>query len=244
MLQKLECTSEEIDTLADAVEKTIQTTLEIKHKLYTRIPPSVPRTLSRSLVGCVTFTDISYAKHLSGTDDGDVKLERLQHRIRTNRVRLGLPPVFSEEQGKRVSSRILKTDQKLEQQKQLKTDFFENVSHILSIEPEKLKRYERSLGLRDFPNPSEFGEFLSEQKMTEKKRETLVTFWLEKFRNSLTGQDLANEIGISKERIRQIKNKLGYKHRTMDWSIAEKIREYFSKRQRANKDQESPIMGS
>lgn len=221
----LECSDEEKAGLADVICEVIATTLEEKGKLYERIPPIIPAKISKDLL-CTTFTDTTFAKNLLGKDYSIEELHKLSDRISDHRNTLGFSAVFTAEQAEEIKKHIDNYDNNLRKNKVRKKDFAMNASGILEIDPTKFSTCTWVFTKKEIPSPAEFGVILEKIPMTAEKKEKIVQLWLDKFKNSIILKTLGNEYGISRERVRQIKEKLGVDEGTMTWETVEKIRQY------------------
>jgi len=77
------------------------------------------------------------------------------------------------------------------------------------------------------PTPEEFGQIIEKIELTQEQVDDLTQTWLDEFRKSITLGDVGREYGVSRELVRQISTKLGFKgNQNWDWEAAEAVRAY------------------
>lgn len=222
------CTDYELTSLADAVEVVIALTLKKRGKLYDRLPPTIPKKVAEEVIGsCSVYTDTSLAKNILGEDASDEAINKLKSRINNNRNDLDITPVFFETHAHQIMKKIKDFDQSRELSKKHKSEFAIRAAGILGIKPEKFSKCEWILRC-NLPNSEEFGEMLSNIEMSDEKREQLVTLWIEKYREKLRVSDktMRKEFGLSRERMRQLKDKVDPDRSFSSWDQIERIRKY------------------
>lgn len=218
-------TEEELSLLRDVREKIIARTLEKKGKLYDRIPPSVPRRISRQLP-YTTYTDSQLARNIDPrvTKRKNPRRAHMVWRIRTD---FGFPTVFTEEQAQQIKDEITARDRRRAEKSMVKNEFALETAKILGKDPAVFKECPWMIN-RKIPDSEEFGAMLEVVDITDEQREKMINYWLDKYRETINLEMLGKEYGLTRARMHQIKKRLGYKGINLSWKAVEEIREYKS----------------
>lgn len=235
--QKLGCTEDEMASLRDTVTTVIQETLELKGKLYTRIPPTVPSTIARDLP-CTVFTDTQFVRSLSPQID-EVELQRQASRIQKARTSLGLPPIFTKDQAVQITDTIKQRQEKQDKKEAWISPFARSLIDDLNVNLNTFKaRYNNWIRqVNGFPNPKQFGFLLQNIRVSEETREQVITLWLDGFREriGIMGATFSNEMSFSKKMLGLMAHKINPDYKLSNWETIEKIREHYQNRPRKTK---------
>lgn len=218
-------TKEQLDALGDVVNHVIENTLAEKGKLYSRIPPSVPRRLSKEL-NCVTYTDTSLARKIMSSDTKRDDLALLRSRIFHLRNGFGYSTVFTEDEAEAIKKSIDSIDAKCEKPKELKSLFGVSIVVGLNIDRNLLGNSSWLFRENGIPAPEEFGCLLVKTNLTDEERERMVSLWLEEYRNGLTlsSAEYRKEFALTRQRIHQLAKKVDPEGKLSTWEKIEKIR--------------------
>lgn len=228
----INCSGDETDGLGAAVSSIIQEIWDKKGKLYTRTPPIVPKTVVKSF-SCELFTDLAFARTLSpGLDESEINLRA--KRIGHARRMLGLPAVFSPNEAEEIQSLIQRKAEEKDQEKNaaIKSSFAKDLKDDLDISIPIGSGANPWVRKEDgFPTPKQFGVILEEGNFSDEIRESVVTRWINEFRERIpiTGIMLSKELGISREMLRLMARKVNPEGNFSNWETIEKIREHYRK---------------
>lgn len=224
---------EELDILADSVSQTIWQRVEAKGDVYDRIPPTIARHKQQQSE-TVTYTDKLLASDLG------------IHPSRVRHARLALEidyPLY----GQICADKIKKYLEKKNSEQILPEGFAAVLADEANIGTRTFiselatktgisRNKAKSIKSGRNPSPEEFGIMLESFDLNETQVEQLVELWVDGFRNSITLESLGKELGVNKERVRQLAAGIGIggNRRSLIWDEIEAVRKYRNEQKSRN----------
>lgn len=213
---------EEVDRLVEAVVETVERTMEVRGKLYIRIPPIVAKSEQKKL-GETTFTDTQLVKELGFTmpkitlakkklgvnsllvslDQLDLLRTYLEGKNKDKKLIEGMPLVISQISG-------------FSEQ-----DFNTNLVRKTCLPRQIVDRIKKG----ENPTPQVLGVLLEKLEPTQEEVELLIDLWLPIFRDNISYVAIGNEFHVTRERVRQLAKKIREDDGKLTWEQIEILRD-------------------